>query len=406
MSNLADDRDRFGLAPVVAVATASRIVLNTARRFAYPFAPALSRGLGVPLTAVTALIAMNQATAVLGALLGPAIDRVGYRTMILAGLALLAVGMFAAGFLPVYGTVMVGLFLAGLGKSVFDPAIQAYVSQRVPYRRRGTVIGILEISWSGATLAGIPLVGLLIDGAGWRAPFFTLGALAVAGMALLAVLMAPDPRSARLAPPSAQGVKALWQAWGRLGRNPSALSALGFAFFVSAANDNLFVVYGVWLEGAFGLTVVALGLSTAVIGLAELLGEGLTATVADRLGLRRSVTWGLTAVIVVFVLLPLTGSRLAAAGAGLFALFLCFEFTFVTSLSLATELVPVARATMMSAYFAAAGLGRVAGALLGGQVWKVGGILATGWVSAGLALLALVCLTRGVAGRKKPPACR
>jgi len=46
----------------------SKLMLNTARRMVYPFAPELARGLGVPLTAVTLLIAVNQATAVLGPL--------------------------------------------------------------------------------------------------------------------------------------------------------------------------------------------------------------------------------------------------------------------------------------------------------------------------------------------------
>jgi predicted MFS family arabinose efflux permease len=187
----------------------------------------------------------------------------------------------------------------------------------------------------------------------------------------------------------------LWPVWKQVLRTPSAAGALGFAFFVSAANDNLFVVYGVWLEGTFGMSVLALGLGTATIGVAELVGEGLTATVADRFGLLRSVTVGLVVVIVLFVLLPLAGSTYLSAMAGLFLLFLAFEFTFVTSLSLATELAPSARATMMSLYFAAAGLGRVCGALLGGILWSLGGIEAIGGCSALLGGVALVFLRYG-----------
>lgn len=388
--------DRFGLWPVVWTATASRILLNTARRFPYPFAPALSRGLGVPLPAVTALIAVNQATAVLGALFGPLIDRVGYRPTILCGLGLLAAGMFAAGFLPVYAVLLVSLLLAGLGKSIFDPAIQAYLSRRVPYERRGGVIGVLEISWSGATLAGIPLIGLLIDRSGWRTPFFALGFAALAALAVLAVMIEPDPPR-----PAVRRGASPWPAWKAVLAAPAAAGALGFAFFVSAANDNLFVVYGAWLEGAFGLSVLALGLGTAAIGAAELLGEGLTATAADRFGLGRSVTAGLAAVIVLFVLLPAAGSTYRSAMGGLFLLFLAYEFTFVTSLSLATELMPDARATMMSLYFAASGLGRVCGALLGGVLWGWGGIAAVCGGSALLGLAALAFLRRGLAERPR-----
>ncbi|MFO7644602.1 MAG: MFS transporter, partial [Desulfosarcina sp.] len=117
----------------VAGATLFRLVLNTARRFPYPFAPALSRGLGVSLSAITSLIAVNQLTSLLGALVGPLADRLGYRKMMIAGMAMLSGGMLAAAFFPIYGVVLAALFLAGLGKSIFDPAVQAWMGSRVPY---------------------------------------------------------------------------------------------------------------------------------------------------------------------------------------------------------------------------------------------------------------------------------
>ncbi|MBE9543715.1 MAG: hypothetical protein IMF02_04430, partial [Proteobacteria bacterium] len=75
-----------------------------------------------------------------------------------------------------------------------------------------------------------------------------------------------------------------------------------------------------------------------------------------------------------------------------------FEFMIVASVSMATELLPEARATMMATYLAAAGLGRVAGALIGGPVWLTGGILATSMVSALISALALVTLIWGLQG--------
>ena len=105
---------RLQLILKIVVVVVCRLVLSTARRFAYPFAPVLSRGLGVPLTAITSLIAINQATAVLGLFFGPIADRLGYRLMMLSGMTLLVAGMFAAGLFPFYGVVLVALFLAGL----------------------------------------------------------------------------------------------------------------------------------------------------------------------------------------------------------------------------------------------------------------------------------------------------
>jgi len=85
-------------------AALARLFLNTTRCFAYPFAPGL-----------------------LSPLLGPLADRWGPRTMMLLGLGCLAAGMLAAAALPFYATALVALAMAGVGKSCFDPALQALV---------------------------------------------------------------------------------------------------------------------------------------------------------------------------------------------------------------------------------------------------------------------------------------
>ena len=382
----------------IVVASLCRLLLNTARRFAYPFAPALSRGLGVPLTAITSLIAINQATAVLGLFFGPIADRLGYRFMMLGGMALLVAGMFAGGLFPFYGVVLVALFLAGLGKSIFDPALQAYVSERVPFHRRGLAIGLLEFSWAGSTLLGIPLIALLIDRLGWQAPFFTMGGLGLLGLLVLSIIIEKGKRR----PAPDQSSPLFKTAWRQLLRERAARGALLYMFWFSVANDNLFVVYGAWLENQFGLSIVALGLGTSVIGIAELAGESLTAALADRLGLKRAVIGGLTACLICYGILPFLGQTLGIALTGLFFLFLTFEFTIVTGVSLVTELMPASRATMMAAFLAAGGVGRVVGALIGGPVWLAGGIYATALVSAAISSLALISLVWGLRGWQKP----
>jgi DHA1 family inner membrane transport protein len=393
-TSLTSDQSVSGLVWKIVAATLCRLVFNTARRFVYPFAPALSRGLGVPLTAITSIIAVNQSTAVLGMFFGPLADRLGYRLMMLAGLGLLVAGMFAGGFLPFYGVVLAALFLAGLGKNVFDIALQAYVGERVPFRRRGLVIGVLEFGWAGSTLLGIPLIGLLIEHLGWRAPFFVMGGLGLLGIASLSILIQKDGKK----PVRNQTAVSLWNAWRRLGQERAALGAICFAFFVSAANDNLFVVYGAWLEKSFSLRIVALGLVTSVIGVAELSGESLTAAISDWLGLKRAIAVGLVICGISYGVLPLLDQNLPLALCGLFFIFLTYEFTIVSALSLCTELLPGSRATMMSSFLAAAGTGRVVGALIGGPVWLTGGIQMTGLVSAAISSLGLLSLVWGLRG--------
>ncbi len=380
------------LAVQVTAATLCRFLLNTSRRFVYPFAPALSRGLGVSLPAVTSIIAANQVTGILAPFFGPFGDHWGYRMMLLTGMALLAAGMLTGAFLPFYAMIMLGVFLAGLGKNIFDPAIQAYVGSRVAYQRRGLVIGIMETSWAASSLIGVPLAGLLIQHLGWRSPFLVLGILGLLGGVSLAILI---PKNSAVDTGSPRKPVNILSSWLHLAHNRSALGLLCFSFFASAANDNCFVVYGAWLEASFHLSIVSLGITTIVIGIAELLGEMLTASLADRLGLRRSILIGLVLSGLSYALLPFLQATLGMAMTGMFLIFLSYEFTFVTALSLGTETVPGARATMMSSFLAAAGLGRMAGALLGGPLWLAGGMRFIGITSALLSVCALVFLLFG-----------
>lgn len=380
------------LALQIGVASLCRFLLNTARRFPYPFAPALSRGLDVPLAAVTSLIAVNQVTGVLSLLFGPVADRWGYRLMLFAGLGSLATGMLAGALLPWYVVILTGLFLAGLGKSMFDPALQAYVGEKVPFRRRGLVVGFMETVWAGSTLVGIPLIGLLIAHFGWTAPFLALGACALLGMGALWMVI---PAGGALRGGATVRI-GMFGSWKKLLRQKPGLGMLGFAFFVSIANDNFFVVYGAWMERSFHLSVVALGLTTTIIGGAELLGETLTASLGDRIGLKRSMSTGLALSAVSYLILPLVEHSLSGALGALFSVFLFTEFAIVAALSLSTEVMPEARATMMSGYLAAASLGRVIGALMGGVVWALGGLSAVAAVSAAFNVLALIAFLWGL----------
>ncbi len=386
MSAHADPEPRH-LVLGLAAATGVRVVLNTARRFPYPFAPALARALGVPFPGITGMIAASQLVSLLAPVAGPLADRRGYRPAMAAGLGMLAAGMLAAGAVFRYPVVFAAVVLAALGKAVFDPAIQAYIGRHVPLARRGRAIGLTETAWAGSTLVGIPLLGVVVAAFGWRAALLGLGACGLLGLVVL-VSVLPDPPGARgwgrhrRAPP-----------WREILAAPSARSAMAFGFLISLANDNLFVVYGAFLEQRFGLGLTALGAATAVVGVAELSGEGLTAALADRVGLGRALGLGALATAAGYALLPLAAGSLAGALASLFVLFAAYEFTVVTSFSVCTEVLPHARATLLSAYFAVLGVGRMTGALLGAPVWEAAGIGGTAAVSAAAtALAALIWL--------------
>ena len=380
------------LAHQIILFTLFKLLLNVGRRFVYPFAPALSRGLDVPLTAITAIIATGQISSLIGLFSGPLADRLGYRWMMRTGLAMLAAGMLLCGIVPVYWAVFLGLIIAGFGKILFDPAIQAYISIKTPYSSRARAIGIIETSWAGATLVGIPLLGLVIEYGGLQSSFYLLGLLGGAAWLVIGGVIPPDtPVTHRNASPK-QGIAALVE----LAHYRPAAGMLAFGFWTNLANDNLFVIYGAWFETDFNLNIVSLGFTTAVIGMAELAGESMTAFFSDHFGLKRAILVGLVGLIAAYLLLPFFGESMVLAVVGIFFVFCAFEFTIVTSFPLSSELMAQNRATMMAGFYAAAGVGRMGGVLIGGPLWRSLGITGVAWVSAGLTLLGLLSVLWGL----------
>lgn len=365
--------------------------MNVGHRMAYPFLPAIARGLGVSLASAGLLMTARSAVGLASPLFGPLSDRFGRRRMMAAGLLLLCGGSMLIALIPHYPAAVAGFLLLGLAKIVFDPSLQAYLGDRVPYRRRGLVIAVTELSWAGAILLGAPAIGWLIERAGWRMPFGVLAALAVAGLAAFLWALPNDDRSA-----AGAFARSFSAAFRLVLSQRAAVGALSVTFLLMMANEVLFIVYGTWMETSFGLSVSRLGLATTVIGVAELLGEIGVGGLADRLGKRRAVTAGLALTSVAYVALPFVSTALRPALAGLFLLFFGFEFTIVAVIPLATELVPAARGTMMALNVAALSLGRAVGAPLGTALWSAGGLFWNGLLAGLITLVAFGLLTRSI----------
>ena len=188
--------------------------------------------------------------------------------------------------------------------------------------------------------------------------------------------------------------------WKTIIKSRKVLGILSFVFFMSLANDNLFVIYGAWLEQSYNLSLAAIGFGTVFIGLSEILGEGCTVFFADRIGLKKAIIIGVCLCTLAYFFLPVLDIGLGYVLAGLFLVFFTFEFTIVTSMSLSTELVPELRASTMSAFFATAGMGRVIGAFLGGMVWSNFGLTAICLVSGFCTLAALISILIGFYGKR------
>ncbi len=340
-----------------------RAIFNTMHRMVYPFLGVFARGLGVDVTALSLVVTGRSAVGALIPFISSVADQRGRKFGMLAGIALFILGVGLVAFWPSLWTLSLAMILALLGKYIFDPAMQAYLGDRVPYGKRGLALSITEVGWSLAFILGIPLMRFLIENRGWSAPF---PVLALLGVGMFIVIWRMVPRLDAKHIPS-RGRRANFSA---VLRNIPALAGISIAMWASAANELVNLVFGIWLEDSFGLQIAALAGASAVIGLSELSGESLVALVTDRIGKPRALSLGLTANIAASLLLPLIGRTEIGALVGLFLFYITFEFVIVSHVPMMTEMVPDARATVLSFNLTGHLLGRTLGAFLATFIYQ------------------------------------
>lgn len=336
-----------------------RMLVSTAFRMVYPFLPIFRDALNVPLETLTRAVGLRSLVSAFAApFLATVGDTRGRRAGIVLGLSVFILGVAVVSFWPTFGGFTIAMILMLMGKATFDPSLQAYIGDRVPYAQRSAAITVTEFSWSGAFIFGVPAMGWVLGRAGWLAPFQLLGLMVL--VCVLAVLWTMRAQGAARHPEA----KSAFGNFKVVLKSSSARMVLLLTLFTCTANELVALTFGVWLELSFGLQLAALGAAAAVLGIAEFSGEGLVALITDRLGKRRAILIGLLVNSAACIAMPVFGGSYAGALITLFLFYVSFEFVIVSSIPLMTEVLPAARATMMSGFVTFASIGRAIASLL------------------------------------------
>ncbi len=334
-----------------------RLVVATAFRMVFPFLPALARGLGVSIEAVAGAVSARSALGILGPPLGALADMRGRKRLMVAALVVFGLGLLAVGIWPTYAVFFMGLLISGGATVVIDSSVHATLGDQIPYAQRGRATALVELGWSLAFVAGIPLVAINMARSGWSAPFIWLGLAGLLAGGLVGWVV-PHSR------PSSASWQELRHGLGEI-FSYSALMGLVLALMMTLGNQVVSIVFGIWMEDSFGLKLEQLGAASMVIGLAGLGGVGCAVLVTDLIGKRMAIGLGLLVNAAACLALPLLRSHLWGALAVLFIFYLSFEFAITSLLPLMTTLSTHARGVFMAATLAAFSLGDSLGALLG-----------------------------------------
>jgi predicted MFS family arabinose efflux permease len=326
----------------------TRLVMDTTIRMVYPFLGILCRGLGVEISTLSVALSWRALAGAIGALFASTADRRGRKVVMLFGMFLFIAGVAIVVFWPIYPVFVFSLILTTTSASIFNPVLQAYLGDRITFTRRGLALAMFEMSWALSAIIGLPLVGFIIARGGWLAPFPLFSLLGVISLIVLFWLLPRDALPLKNSTSILNNFKLVLA-------SKVALAGLGITMFTMASHELVSIVFGIWLEDAFGLKIVAMGAASVVIGVAEISGQSLIIVITDH---RRAVKFGLSLICLTMFALPLLGRSLSGALLGLFLFYICLEFTFVNLLPLMTEILPSARATLMALAISVESLGR------------------------------------------------
>ncbi len=355
---------------MVVVLTLTRLVINMSRRFPYPFLPTIGRQLNVPLASVQTIMASQAGIGVFSPLVGPLSEIYGRKRVMIGALILMGCASTLGILFPQFWIFALSMIVFGAGKMIFDPVMQAYLGDQIPYERRGFAMGFAELSWAGSLILAAPLAGFLLEGPSGVQKIF--GGLTVLLILVILIMWRKLP-----ADHPDKGTKPTFitpqGSWRILRRHPAGLGALAFSLALVTANEIVYINYGIWMEISFGMRLAELGVATITIAAAEVVGEFSVILAADRFGKRRLALIGSAGSSVLYFMIPNLSSSLPLTLFGLFMLFIFVETAIVASLPLFTELIPDARAVMMSSNAGAHAVGRLGGALIGGILYSVSG---------------------------------
>ncbi|MBK9951057.1 MAG: MFS transporter [Candidatus Competibacteraceae bacterium] len=234
------------------------------------FVSPINTATGLGITTISLALAIGQFTwGAIQPVAGAVADRFGPRAVLIGGLLVMALGSAITPFMQSgFGLIAsLGLLSAiGSGAGSFSVLIGA-AAQRLPLEARGAASGVINAGGSFGQFVFAPIAQKLIQGLGWTGALWSMAAMTLAALPLVATLT----RSTKTPVHPEQDAGVLKAVSGSL-RDPSYL-LLHAGFFTCGFHIAFLVTHLPGEVSLCGLPASVASWSLAIIGLSNIFGS-------------------------------------------------------------------------------------------------------------------------------------
>lgn len=365
--------------------TISAFAIGTTEFVIVGLIPTIAENLHVSLPSAGLLVSLYALAVAVGApVLTALTGKVPRKTLLVALMALFALGNLVAWWAPSYETLIAARVLTGLAHGVFFSVGSIIATNLVPKEKAASAIATMFSGMTVAFVTGIPLGTIVGQHFGWRATF-----LIVAGFGLVALAGSLwfVPKNIRHDAPQPLLKQARVLVQPRL-LLVYAMTAVGYGGSLVA-----FTYLAPILEQISGFSASFVGVVLLVYGISVAVGNVWGGKLADKRGpvFALKVTFGLLAVVLLVLTFtapskPLVLLTVLAWGAVAFGNVPALQVYVVMQ---AERFAPGSANVASGLNIAAFNLGVAGGSAAGGQIVAHLGLINTPWIGAVIVAVAL-----------------
>lgn len=328
--------------------------------------------------AVIVVAAFGVPGVIVPMLAGPLTDRHARKPFLVCGALLVLCGALLSTMASTFCVLVVGRVISGAGAWLTFPSAYATIADGLPYRERGRAISTNMSIGTLASVAGIPMSGLIAEATSWRLSVGLVGMISLfSAAAVLLFVPSFQPR------PEA---RQLGELFGSIAANRSVITAFTSSFLGASSWFvwSSFVV--VFFQVRYALTLGVASVLSVTVGLGLMVGTLLGGRLGDRFGQKHvmvAAAMGACPLVLTLTNLPM---HLAAATLLNLLMASAMGARFAATNTLLSEQVPEARGTVLAIAVSTVSIALVVSAALGGILLDGFGFGVVGATGAALAL--------------------